>query len=273
MHQKDVASRIYSHMNEQKPFAKSWPVTLLAVSFAFSALLASGAYRYEAMHSTNIAIPTITVTGEGEATAVPDIATISFTIDNTSADVKTAQKAVEDTMKKVSAALKDLGVDAKDIKTENYGVNPKYTYSNIMCITAPCPSNIPKLEGYEVSESVSVKVRKIENTGDVLAALGKNEVKNIQGPNFGIENDEALTKVARGIAIQKAKEKASETAKSLGQNLGDIRSYSEGGAYPMPMMYAKGASMDAGTMSVERITLAQGETKIKVTVNLTYSLR
>lgn len=260
-------------MNEQKHMIKTWPAVLVAVSLSVSALMAATSYRYSAFHSNDVSTPTITVTGEGEAVSVPDIATISFTISQTSALVKDSQKQVEEKMKKVSAALSELDVDSKDIKTENYQVNPKYSYPTIVCIESPCPASSPKLEGYEVSETVTVKVRKTDIAGDVLAALGKNEVTNIQGPNFSVENEDKLIASARASAIEKAEEKAKATAKSLGVSLAGIKSYSEGnGGYPYPMMYAKSTMVGAADAQ-ERVTLSPGESKVKVNVTLVYSLR
>lgn len=259
-------------MNEQKFLLKAWPVTLLAVSLSISALMTAGSYRYSAFHGSSVSVPTITVSGEGEAVSVPDIATVSFTINNTAPLVKDAQKQVEEKMKKVSDALSELGINSKDIKTETYQVNPKYSYPTVVCITSPCPSASPKLEGYEVSETVTVTIRKTENAGEVLALLGKNEVTNIQGPQFSVENTDKLIATARAIAVEKAKEKAKDTAKSLGVSLSEIRSYSEGsngGGYPYPTMYTK--SSDVG--SLERVTLSPGESKVKVSVTLVYSLK
>jgi len=261
------------HMNEYKNIAvKSWTMTVLTLSVALASLLAAGAYRYSVFHSNDMAVPTITVSGEGEASALPDIASITFTIDQTSLSVKDAQKRVEDTMKKVSNSLKDLSVDSKDIKTDNSSVSPRYTYPQVVCLENPCPSASPKLEGYDVSETVTVTVRKIDAAGDVLAVLGKNEVKNVQGPNFSIEHNEDLLKIARAEAIEKAETKAKETAKALGKSLGDIKTYTEGGYTPYPMMYAKAMDV-SGSLASERVTLAQGETKIKLSVSIVYVLR
>ncbi len=261
-------------MNEQKNyFMKAWPVTVLALSLAFSTLIASSAYRFSALHGNDLATPTITVLGEGEATTLPDIATVTFTINQVSANVKDAQKKVEGTMSAVSSALNALGISSKDIKTENYSVSPKYTYSQIVCVTSPCLESSPKLEGYEVSETVSIKVRKIDTAGEVLAVLGKNEVKDISGPQFSVENNEALLKIARAQAIEKAETKAKETAKSLGVSLGEIKSYNEGGNPPYMPMYSKAMSMDASAGGVEKVTLAPGESKVKVNVSIVYTLK
>ncbi len=257
-------------MNETKKFsARDLGITLLAFSAAVSVLIAATTYHYSALHSNDVAVPIITVTGTGEASVAPDIATVTFSVSQVSASVKDGQAKVDATMQKVNEGLKTLGVSGKDIKTVSYTVNPKYSYPQGFCPPSGCPS--PKLEGYEIGEYMSVTVRKIDSTGEVLALLGKNEVKDISGPNFSVENSDSLLAKARALAVEKAKAKAKETASALGATLGDVRSYSEnlGGGYPMPM-YAK---VDMASASVESVTLSQGDTKASVTVSLTYSLK
>ncbi len=259
-------------MNEtNKFFIKNWHVTALTLAVVFSLILAVTTYRYSALHSNDIAVPTLTVEGKGEAMSAPDIATVTFSLIEVLPNVKDAQKKVEVTMTKVSDGLKVLGVASKDIKTESYSVNPKYTYPTSVCTALKCSPDSPKLEGYEVSEYISVKVRKIDSAGDVLALLGNNEVKNISGPYFSIENSEIMIAEARSEAIEKAKAKAKATAKSLGKSLGDIKVYTENNGNAYPMMYAEDA-MVGNSSSVEKVTLAQGETKVTVNVSLTFSL-
>jgi uncharacterized protein YggE len=260
-------------MDEQKlKLIKSWPIIVLILSVSVSALVLSSSYRYGVMHGNDISTPTISVSGDGEATSLPDIAIVTFTISRVSPNVKDAQGAAQTIREKVSKGLKDMGISDKDIKTENYTVSPKYSYPQIICTVRECPSSLPKLEGYEIRESVTIKVRKIDQAGDVLALLGKNEVTEIGGPNFSVENDEALVKGARAMAIEKAKAKARETASALGAELGEIKSYSEGlgNLYPYDMMYAKASSPTTGA---ERVTLSPGESKIKVNVTLVYTLK
>src|SRR5690242_17827556 len=93
---------------------------------------------------------TIMVTGEGEAFAIPDVASFSFTVTEASETVESAQAELDTKMKKEMDLLKAEGIEEKDIKTLNYNVYPKYENNQIYCITYPCPQGTPKLVGYEV---------------------------------------------------------------------------------------------------------------------------
>jgi hypothetical protein len=174
-------------------------------------------------------------------------------------------------------ALKKLGIADKDVKTVNYSVSPKYDYNQPCAAGMMCGgmvSGTPKIVGYDVSQTIEVKVRDTTKAGDTLSALGTIGVQNISGPNFMIDDEDAARAEARGKAIEEARSKAKVLAKQLGVSLGTVISYSEGGSYPQPMMYSamtKGGIMDARAESAP--SLPVGENKTSVTVMVTYEIR
>jgi uncharacterized protein YggE len=224
---------------------------------------------------------TISVSGEGEVFAKPDIATFSFTVTESSKVVADAQKLAED---KVSAALdsvKKSGVEEKDIKTLSYTINPKYEYyyqaqPMIACTSTYCPTvpvKQPKIIGYEVSQTIEVKVRKIADAGTILSDVGAANVSNVSGLTFSIDKEDNVRAEARDKAIRQAREKAEVLAKSLGVSLVRVISYSEGRNYPM--YYAKeamGMSMDAAT-AAPAVSVPTGENQIMSNVTVTYEIR
>lgn len=211
---------------------------------------------------------TITVSGEGEVIAVPDISVVSFTIRNVSKTVPDAQKQVEDIMKKTVEGLDGLNVEDKDIKTISYTVNPKYSYEPQVYCLSNCVPTKPKLEGYEVAETVQVKIRNIDDSGKVLALLGTNNITEISGPDFTVDNIEKINNDAKALAITDAKVKAKATAKALGVELDRIVGFSEGDNYPQPMY----STMSAKAEGVRDVTIPVGESVIKKTVSITYEL-
>lgn len=218
----------------------------------------------------------VTVEGTGEVSLVPDVAQITFSVTESAASVAAAQEAAT---KKTDAALegiKKLGVDDKDVKTLSYNVSPKYEY-NTPCgpgMVCPMVTGTPRIVGYDVSQTIEVRVRDTAKASDVLAALGSVGVQNISGPNFMVDDEDAAKAEARGKAIEEARAKAKVLAKQLGVSLGDVVSYSEGGMYGEPMMYSamgKGGMMDARAESAP--SLPTGENKTTVTVSVTYEIR
>lgn len=218
---------------------------------------------------------TITVEGTGKAAAVPDIAQISFTVVESAAAVADAQEKATERTNAALAALEDAGIDEKDLKTVYYSVSPKYEYDQPCMPGRACPaviSSSPRIVGYDVSQSVEVKVRDTAKAGEILGLLGGLGVQNISGPNFTVDDDDAVRAEARGEAIDEAEAKAKVLAKQLGVRLVRVVSFSEnGGYYPMPGYGKGGGVMDAVAESVP--SLPVGESDTNVTVMITYEIR
>lgn len=246
-------------------------VALFAIAFA---ALVFGLTTWKTANLPAGQVPIITVTGEGEVAAVPDIATVSFTVREVAKTVPEAQKLVEEKIARVLTDLAVLSIDQKDTKTSSYSVYPKYEFQNIYCITTPCPSGKNELVGYEVAQTITVKVRNVATSGDVIAAIGNANITEISGPEFTVDDIEELRAEAKEEAIKQAEEKAKKTAKSLGVSLGALVSFGEDQGGYAPMYYARDMAASYGKGgSLETVTLPEGESLIKVRVTLTYALR
>ena len=217
----------------------------------------------------------ITARGVGEALSVPDIATFTFTVREEAKDVAQAQQKSSDKANKAIAYVKEKGIEDKDIKTEGYNTNPKYDYTGgVVCAYGSyCPPSKPVLTGYEVSQTVSVKVRDIAKAGDLLAGIANLSIGEVSGISLTIDSPEALKAQAKADAIVKAKADAETTAKNLGLHLGRVVSFYEEtpvNDYPM----ALGAPMMAKS-STESVspTIQPGEQKITSTVSITYEVK
>jgi uncharacterized protein YggE len=216
-------------------------------------------------------VASISVTGSGKASAAPTIATINFTVQENASAVAAAQDAATKRTDNALAAVKKLGVEDKDIQTNGYNVNPQYEIKPC----APgvfCPQDTNKITGYQVSQSVTVKVRDTAKAGAVLGALGKAGVQNVSGPNFTVDDTSAVMAEARGKAIADARAKAEVLAKQLGVDLGKVVSFSENGGGPMPYFaQAKGAGMDS--IAAPAPTLPTGQNETSVTVTVVYEIK
>lgn len=175
---------------------------------------------------------TITVNGKGEVLAVADIASFTFTVSQTEDTVENAQEGATSIINEAIKFLKDNGVSEEDIKTTAYDVYPQYDYNNrIVCITEPCPSSAPRIVGYQVSQTTSVKVRQTDEAGRFLTELGKIGISNVSGLSFTTDDEDIYKDQARDKAIADAKEKAGKLAKQLGVDLEDIVSFGEDQPY------------------------------------------
>ncbi len=223
---------------------------------------------------------TIMASGEGEAYAVPDIASFNFTVSETGDTVKQAQEKLDVKVNKALAAVRESGVEDKDIKTTNYSANPKYEWEQVYCaqvVGVPCPPGKNILKGYEVSQSITVKIRDTEKAGDLVTKVGAVNVSYISGIEFSVDDRDKYVAEAREMAIKKARENAKKLAKDLGVDLGRMLYFNENGPYPYPY-YADGkggAMMESAVASAApmRAELPTGETKITANVSITYEIR
>ena len=217
---------------------------------------------------------TIMVSGQGEAFAIPDIATFSFTVTEAGENVESAQGLLDRKMEAALVAVRAVGVEDKDIKTLSYNVYPKYEWEQIVCITYPCPQGKNRLIGYEVSQTVLVTVRDTEKAGELVSKVGATNVSNISGLEFTVDDREKYVAEAREQAIEKAKAEAKVLAKQLGVRLGKMLYYNDNSGYPGPY-YAEGlGGSDMRVMSAPaKAELPEGETKITANVSITYEIK
>ncbi|MEK7086540.1 MAG: SIMPL domain-containing protein [Patescibacteria group bacterium] len=220
------------------------------------------------------ATDTITVQGDGQATLPPDVARISFTVQNSASAVSDAQSKTTKQANAVLAFVKEQGVADKDVKTLAYNISPQYSYPNPCPYGALCPeySREPKVTGYQVSETVQVTVRDLIAVGTLLGGLGKREVQNVQGPAFALDDATAGYDAARADAIVKAKAQAKLLARQLGVRLGKIINFSESSGSARPMYdYGIGGMMSTKAEAVPNIPV--GENTYNASVSITYEIR
>lgn len=251
----------------------AWIVLIILAIFLGVKTLAS----LKDLRDTSPSYNTINVTGQGEVFAIPDIASFSFTV---SADAETVSEAQEEVTEKVDGILESLGgmgIEERDIKTTDYSVYPRYSYTQSECGPGFCPPSRQVLEGYTASHNVTVKVRKTEDAGEALALAGEKGATGLSNISFTIDDVEALKQEAREIAIKDAKEKAEELSDELDVKLVRVVSFYDSGDEGGIPMYRE--EMGLGSAGKD-IAVAQsapviptGENKIKIIVSVTYEIR
>jgi uncharacterized protein YggE len=246
----------------------------LAFFLATQAITEMQGWKY--IGSGTTATNTISVSGTGEVFAVPDIAKFSLTVLEEAKDAQSAQEVATKKINDITAYLRGEGkIAEKDIKTTDYSIGPKYEWIQATCTRDYCPPGEQKLVGYQVSQTIEVKVRDTEKAGDILSAAGSRGVSSISGLEFTVDDDEALKDDAREMAIEDAREKAEALANDLGVTLVRVVGFSEdGGGYPVPMYgREKLMSMDSVSGAVAAPELTVGENKIQSSVSVIYEIK
>ena len=220
---------------------------------------------------TNPSPNTITVTGEGTATAIPDTATISFGATATAADVATAQTQITQTVNAALTSVKASGVSSDDITTTSFTVSPHYD-SPVCPPGVFCPSTNSTISGYDVSEEVSVKITDTSKVATILDGLAKANITDVTGPDFVVNDPQAVEAQARGMAIQKAQQDAQTLAAQLHVRLGKVVSYSDDsndGSSPTPQ-FANTTAMAAVDSSVPSVPV--GNNTYTKDISITYEI-
>ena len=211
---------------------------------------------------------TITVSDKGEVYAKPDLAITTFSV---AIEKKTVAEAMKENAKKMNAVIdsvKEQGVEDKDLKTVNFNIYPRYEWYDTIQFY---PQGKRVLVGYEVQQSLEVKIRDMEKIGDIIQGAtdaGANQVGDLQ---FTIDNQDEFKKQARGQAIEKAKNKAEELASQLGVKLVRITNFSESGVIPYYYGFEKAVGMGGGE-EAPAPEIETGENKIEVNVTITYEI-
>jgi len=204
--------------------------------------------------------PVLNFTVEASVESAPDMATINTGVQTRSMSAKDAMAQNATAMDKVIAALLKGGVARQDIQTSGINLSPQYDYSN------RTDGQPPRFVGYEASNQLTVKVRKLDKAGELVDALVAAGATNINGPSFGIAEPDKLLDQARVKALKTAQDRANLYAQATGFKSARLIGVSEGGGYspPMPVMMAARAEMAAAPQT--KIEPGQISTSISLSV-------
>jgi uncharacterized protein YggE len=212
--------------------------------------------------------------GQGQATAVPDQATIDVGVTQNSETITDGQNKVNTQTQKIIDAIKSLGISEKDIKTTNYSVNPNYGSNAVIqtMIYPPVPNGGQTITGYTVTQNLEINVKNLANVNKVIDAATKNGANVVGGANFTFSDDltNKLENNARMQAVSDAKQKAQDLAKAAGIHLGKVVNVVESGnGFPRPMAMKAAAGTGVSDSSVPTNT-TPGENSITINVTIYY---
>jgi uncharacterized protein YggE len=203
----------------------------------------------------------IRVSGDGVATAAPDLATIHTGVVSRKASAGEAIAANNQAMKEVLQTLKDGGIAEKDIQTANFHVRPIYERDDR-------GRTDPGVQAYEVSNQVRVRVRDLGRLGAVLDAVVKAGGNRISGIEFKVSDPVAAVDEARKHAVADARHRAAVLAKEAGVAVGKVVSITEQSHHiPQPLARARGMVADAAAIPIQ-----SGQNEFRVSVQVAFAI-
>ena len=225
--------------------------------FAASLLAAPAAAEVQVTNNG----PVVELTVHESVEAEPDLVTVSAGVTTQARTAVEAMRANATQMTAVVARIKALGVPERDIQTSGISLGAQYDYNQA--------TQRQVFRGYQASNRVSVKLRDIPRTGEVLDALVAAGATDLGGPDWSIEDDAAARAQARRQAMETARAQALEYARAAG--FADIRlleiSETIASQPPMPMMrMVRAEAADAST------PVQPGMVQAGVTVRVVYEM-
>lgn len=222
-------------------------------------LTSAGPSELLAQNASNRAPRTITVSGQGSVSAKPDMVEISAGVQSEAATARQALRRNSATMRGVIRALKDTGIAARDIRTSNISVNPRYERSR--------DQRQNKLTGYRVNNTVRVRVRDIRQLGETLDQIVELGSNSVGGIRFIVSEADRLRDDARERAIENARRRAELLARAAGAELGRVHTITEGFSGGAPR------ATFARARAAESVPIEPGEQALTANVTVTWILR
>ncbi|MEM9668246.1 MAG: SIMPL domain-containing protein [Pseudomonadota bacterium] len=250
------------------------PATILAMSVLVPAACAqvpdSGAPAAERDIRSGGAHPnsiqpetTLSLSARASVSRAPDIAYITAGVET---EAKTAGDALAENARRMNGvfgALGDAEIEEKDIQTSNFSISPNYDYSR---------DGPPRLIGYRASNQVRAKVTDLDNLGTTIDSLVEAGGNNLNGIQFGLEDDSNARDEARRKAVADAMARAELYADATGYDVVRIVSISEGGSMtvaPMPFLATRA---EASFADAAPSPVSAGELDFSATVNVLFEL-
>jgi len=231
---------------------------------ALAAAIAAPAVALSSVAHAAAPTPRIVVSGEGEATVAPDMALLSLSVMREAKTARAALDANNDAMAAVIAAMKSSGIADRDLQTAGIQISPRYNYTN-----KPDGSQQADLVAYQVTNTLAVRVRDIDKTGEIIdkaVSLGVNQGGDV---SFTNEDPAATITAARKKAVADAVAKARTLAEAAGVSLGKVLEISDQNVAPAPMpIQAKAFDSARSAVPVQG-----GENSYRVQVTVTFELK
>jgi len=208
----------------------------------------------------------IWVSGEGEVTAVPDVANVRLGVEAKEPTVEEAQAAAATAMDAVMEALQDNGVAERDIQTEYFSIYDvtRWTEDDMEEVTV----------GYRVTNIVTAKIREVNRAGDIIDAvvLAGGDVIRVDNISFAVDDPTPYYRAAREDAMEDARAKAEQLANAAGVTLGSPTYVSESSYVSYFPQMAMEAAMPVPIAEVPETPISAGEMEIRTSVQVAYSI-
>lgn len=207
----------------------------------------------------------IWVTGQGEVTAIPDVASLRLGVEAQADTVAAARTEASEGMDKVVEALKDNGVADEDIQTQRFSIYPLTRWNE--------REEKEEIIGYRVTNMVVAKIREVDKAGEIIDAVAEagGDLTRIQSISFTVDDPTEYYREARTKAMEDAKDRATQLADAAGVELGRPTYISEGPVY-RPEAIRSFDEIEEEAMPTPETPISPGELKVTASVQVVYAI-
>jgi hypothetical protein len=205
---------------------------------------------------------TLSVLGDGLAAGRPDLATVSVGVVTQARSAADALVQNSKATAEVIAVAKDAGIAPRDLQTSGLSVQPQYSQP------APGSREPARIVGYQVRNSLSLRVRDLDKLGALLDRLIVGGANQIGGISLSVAEPRPLLDQARAAAVKDALAKAQLYAEAAGMRIVRLIAIEEAGAEP-PRPAARFKALAAPRAAVP---IEAGEEEFRAQVNVTFEI-
>lgn len=229
---------------------------LLAASLA----VCSSAAAHETMPP-----PLISVTGEGEVKAMPDMAYVTLGVEARKPTLAEARTQVTTSVERLLALTRELKIDPKLVDSSQLQVQPEYRWNE--------KDSQRVLLGYVVSRQIEVELRDLERLGPLLERAVSAGANQVGGARLDSSKRKELEREALARAVEDARLDAEALARASGTRLGPVYNLTASMAMPFQPKYMERAVMAAPMAdAAAEQSYAPGEMKYAATVGAQYEI-
>jgi uncharacterized protein YggE len=195
---------------------------------------------------------TVTVTGSGSVTTVPDRASFDLSVDTQASTAQAARARNASAAAAMIAALKNAGVGDADLQTGQVSLSPQLNDTGTDVL------------GYTASNTVTASIA-IAKAGALVDAAVEAGATRVSGPSLMRSDSDTLYDKALQAAVANAADKAKALASAAGLSLGGVQTMVEGSQ--QPVVWAAGKADATAPTPIE-----PGTQSVDATVTVTYAL-
>jgi uncharacterized protein YggE len=208
----------------------------------------------------------VSVSGEGEVKARPDMAYVTLAVEARKPTLAEARAQVTTAIDKLLALTRDLKIDPKYVDASQLQVQPEYRWNE--------KDSQRVLLGYLVSRQVDVELHELDKLGPLLERAVSAGMNQVGGARLDSSRRKDLEREALAKAVTDARLNAEALAKASGTRLGAVQSLSASSVMPPQPMFkerAMVAAAPAADMAAEQ-SYESGEMRFGASVSAQYEL-